>query len=63
MDIGSKIYDLYTFWINHFNLRREDDNELEEWLRGQIKYKSYEGGVCLQINNYDGKTCDEFQEE
>lgn len=62
MDIGSIIYDLYTFWVNNFNLRRKDDNELYEWLHEQIKYKNQDGKVCLQINNYEGEVCDDTDE-
>ncbi len=55
MDIGSKIYDVYSFWVNNFNSRKKDDKELFDWLREQIKY---DGGV-IQINKYDGETIDD----
>ena len=55
MDIGSKVYDVYSFWVDNFNSRKKDDKELFDWLREQIKYDC---GV-VQINKYDGETIDD----
>ena len=63
MDIGSIIYDIYNWWSDNFNTRKHDDRELYSWLREQIKYESYNGGVVLQINDYDDETVYDYREK
>lgn len=63
MEVGSKLYELYTFFINYFNLRRKDDRELYEWLHSQFRYESYKNGVVLQINEYDGNTIEDYTQK